>query len=210
MVRQHNKNSPKTAYHMDTFAITAMWQKKPVKLKLDPTSYSIILGIVHDCHHWFLVAIYPSEKKTIIVDSLGESALKIKRCLETTRALMRKMDVAVSRWTCTTVTHPLQRDATSCGVFALKFAEHILSDTPMQFSANKEKVDEMRKEIAESILSHSDDLSNLCHHCGEAETFDDSKEVVWISCDYCDRWFHVGCVGNPSLDKDYSCYACVK
>ncbi|RXN33026.1 sentrin-specific protease 1-like isoform X1 [Labeo rohita] len=84
-VRHHNLTSPEKAFHMDTFAITAMWNGKYQGLKVNPANYDVIVGIVNECHHWFLVAIYPSQKKTIILDPLGESDIKKKRCLETTR-----------------------------------------------------------------------------------------------------------------------------
>ncbi|XP_048035030.1 PHD finger protein ALFIN-LIKE 1-like [Megalobrama amblycephala] len=74
-------------------------------------------------------------------------------------------------------------------------------------------------EIALTLLHQSDDLSELCHYCGEAETFEDTggetetfedSEVLWIACDYCGRWFHLKCVGNPSTEKEYKCVSCNK
>ncbi|RXN14097.1 myosin-1 isoform X3 [Labeo rohita] len=54
-VRQHNLTSPEEAFHMDTFAITAMWNGKYQGLKVNPANYDVIVGIVNECHHWFLV-----------------------------------------------------------------------------------------------------------------------------------------------------------
>ncbi|MGH0159580.1 UNVERIFIED_CONTAM: hypothetical protein FKN15_037432 [Acipenser sinensis] len=53
--------------------------------KLDPSKYSLILGIINEHHHWTLAVIYPSKKKTIFLDPLGESKEKVRKCLETTR-----------------------------------------------------------------------------------------------------------------------------
>ncbi|KAI2645542.1 Gypsy retrotransposon integrase-like protein 1 [Labeo rohita] len=225
-VRHHNLTSPEKAFHMDTFAITAMWNGKYQGLKVNPANYDVIVGIVNECHHWFLVAIYPSQKKTILLDPLGESDIKKKRCLETTRektcrAFMRQKGIPVSRWVCESPPHPLQMDSTSCGVFALKFAEHILQNTNIDFSNAPQDVAQFRMEIASTLLEQSvthrsfvlyliDDLSDLCHFCGEAETFDDSAEVLWISCDYCGRWFHMDCVNNLSTEKQYKCFSCNK
>ncbi|RXN14934.1 gag-pol fusion [Labeo rohita] len=54
-VRQHNLTSPEKAFHMNTFAITAMWNGKYQGLKVNPANYDVIVGIVNECHHWFLV-----------------------------------------------------------------------------------------------------------------------------------------------------------
>ncbi|XP_050957711.1 uncharacterized protein LOC127158743 isoform X1 [Labeo rohita] len=119
-VRHHNLTSPEKAFHMDTFAITAMWNGKYQGLKVNPANYDVIVGIVNECHHWFLVvsvcdrepfpfalsliplkcafflfiAYYlgyiPIPKKTILLDPLGESDIKKKRCLETTRYLIHQ------------------------------------------------------------------------------------------------------------------------
>ncbi|KAI2655936.1 Transcriptional regulatory protein RCO1 [Labeo rohita] len=126
-VRQHNLTSPEKAFHMNTFAITAMWNGKYQGLKVNPANYDVIVGIVNECHHWFLV-----------------------------------------------------------------------QNTNTDFSNAPQDVAQFRMETASTLLEQSDDL---CHFCGEAETFDDSAEVLWISCDYCGRRFHMGCVNNPSTEK---------
>lgn len=40
--------------------------------------------------------------------------------LHSFRAFMRQKGCNISRWACSSVPHPLQKDGTSCGVFALK------------------------------------------------------------------------------------------
>ncbi|CAL8389323.1 unnamed protein product [Arctogadus glacialis] len=68
---------------------------------------------------------------------------------------MRKLGVNVSRWKCDTVAHPLQEDTTSCGVFALKFAEHLLEgSSSLQFPTSN--IDDLRREIATTIMTGSD------------------------------------------------------
>ncbi|CAM4606556.1 unnamed protein product [Leuciscus chuanchicus] len=71
-----------------------------------------------------------ARKKSLFLDSLGESKQDIKTCLETTRAIMRNKGCNVSRWTCDTVPHPKQSDSTSCGVFALKWFHHMCVQGP--------------------------------------------------------------------------------
>ncbi|KAJ8346636.1 hypothetical protein SKAU_G00280370 [Synaphobranchus kaupii] len=96
--------------------------------EIDPLLYKIILGIVNDHNHWTLTVMFPSEKRALFLDPFGESATDIQRCQEATRAFMRKKGCNVSRWACSSVPHSRQTDGTSCGVFALKFAECILKE----------------------------------------------------------------------------------
>ncbi|XP_076833337.1 uncharacterized protein LOC143478249 isoform X1 [Brachyhypopomus gauderio] len=210
LVKEHNKCCEEEAFLVDSFAMTAIWNSKFQRIKWDPSRYKIILGVVNDHHHWFLVVIYPNERKTILLDSMGESKLKLRHCLERTRAFMRKKGMPVSRWRCETLPHPLQQDGTSCGVFALKFAEQVLAAKPMMFAAECSSVDVLRWEMATTLLRESDDISSLCHFCGEMEAHDDlTAETLWIACDRCGRWFHTTCVKNPPLDNDYVCTACI-
>ncbi|XP_016298830.1 uncharacterized protein LOC107655766 [Sinocyclocheilus anshuiensis] len=153
-VRQHNLTSPEKAFHMDTFAITAMWNGKYQGLKVDPANYEVIVGIVNECHHWFFNF--------------------------------------------------------SFSLNFFQFAEHILQNTNIDFSNAPQDVTQLRMEIASTLLDQSDDLSDRCYFCGEAETFDDSADVLWISCDDCGRWFHMICVNNPSTEKEYKCFSCNK
>ncbi|XDV21750.1 hypothetical protein PO909_026774 [Leuciscus waleckii] len=60
-----------------------------------------------------------------------------------------------SAWTCETVPHPKQRDSSSCGVYALKFAECILRQQPIDFSSDEESVNNLRKHIAVTLLQDS-------------------------------------------------------
>ncbi|RXN03986.1 gypsy retrotransposon integrase 1-like protein [Labeo rohita] len=54
-VRQHNLTSPEKAFHMDTFAITSVWNGKYQGLKVNPANYDVIVGIVNECHHRYLI-----------------------------------------------------------------------------------------------------------------------------------------------------------
>ncbi|XP_069496935.1 uncharacterized protein [Ambystoma mexicanum] len=87
---------------------------------VDPSKYHLLLGAVNEHHHWTLVAIYPCEKRAIYLNPLGEVESQIKKCKEATRAFLRKKDVPISRWACSTVIHPKQQDSISCGVFVCK------------------------------------------------------------------------------------------
>ncbi|XP_058624302.1 sentrin-specific protease 2 [Onychostoma macrolepis] len=167
--------------------------------------YEIIVGIVNKHHHWTLAVIYPQQKKSLFLDPLGESNQDIKTCLETTRAFMRNKGCNVSRWSCKKVPHPKQPDGTSCGVFALKFAEQLLKKEEVDFSATKEAIIQHRLQIAVTLLLETDDLTDICHFCGEKES---ETDFSWIQCDICLRWFHHMCIRGPPTEEPFLCAAC--
>ncbi|XP_061152306.1 sentrin-specific protease-like isoform X2 [Syngnathus typhle] len=178
LVNKRNKISVEKVSYIDSFAMTNLWNGKSQRLKINPVEYKLIVGIVNEHKHWKLAAIMPGEKRSLLVDPLGESQMDIKKCLESTRAFMRKKGCNVSRWTCGTVPHPRQQDSTSCGVFALKFAEHLLSDEEIDLSAKANDVNRYRLQIATTLLLETDDLSNLCCVCGEATHDTDNRWVI--------------------------------
>ncbi|XP_027893837.1 uncharacterized protein LOC114157181 [Xiphophorus couchianus] len=207
IVKEYNSKNTGQAVFIDSFAMTAMWQGKSPRLKkMNPMNYEIILGINNQHHHWTLVVIYPQDKKSLFLNPLGESKQDIQKCLQITRAFMRKKGCNVSRWTCDTVKHPKQQDSSSCGGFSLKFAEKILSKEVVDFPVSREAVHSMRLEIAVRLILNSEDLKDLCHFCGEMES---DTDVNWIQCDVCLRWFHHACVGSPPTEKTYHCFACL-
>ncbi|CAI5692190.1 unnamed protein product [Oreochromis niloticus] len=205
MVRQCNRHNSAKAAFIDSFSMTAIWKRKAPRLKIKPMEHEVILGIVNEHHHWTLVVIYPQEKKSLYLDPLGETKQGIQNCLESTRAFMRKKGCNVSRWTCDTVKHPKQVDAASCGVFALKFAEKILRKESIDFPSTKKAINTHRLQIATTLLLETDDLTNICHFCGEEEHETDNK---WIQCEKCLRWFHQLCLKSPPPEDVFICFAC--
>ncbi|XP_041843372.1 uncharacterized protein LOC121641350 [Melanotaenia boesemani] len=205
LIKNHNKKNVDHAAVIDTYEMNRIWTKKTSRLKMEPLHYKFILGIINEHHHWMLTVIHPSEKRSLFLDPLGESHEKTKRCLEATRAFMRKRGCNVSRWVCGTLPHVNQQDGVSCGVFVLKFAECILEGKPLQFDNSTTAMNTVRFQIATTLLKESETLKNLCHHCG----FQDTDDPQWIACDNCGRWYHHGCVKSPPLQKKYFCDVCV-
>ncbi|XP_077053382.1 uncharacterized protein LOC143703212 [Siphateles boraxobius] len=119
-VKKNNQIRDEKALQIDSFEMTRIWEKKNSRLKCDPIKYKVILGAVHEPGHWMLAAIFPAEKRSLVLDPLGNDARKIKQCLESTRAFVRKRGCNVSKWTASTAPHSSQLDGTSCGVFVLK------------------------------------------------------------------------------------------
>nr|XP_023671753.1 uncharacterized protein LOC111846107 isoform X1 [Paramormyrops kingsleyae] len=175
LVQRCNKEKGHKAALIDSYAMTAMWDRKLSRLRV----------------------LYPHEKRCLFLDPLGEKAADLRRCQETTRAFMRQKGYRSSRWSCGTLPHSLQRDAVSCGVLALKFAEKKFNGDNLTFDASEKQINKMRLDIATTLLQESDDLSGVCYYCVSEE-----GDTLWICCDSCERWFHVSCVQHPSVDED--------
>ncbi|XP_057710147.1 uncharacterized protein LOC130927999 [Corythoichthys intestinalis] len=170
IVKRYNQHKADKAAVIDSFAMTAIWQQKKWRLRIDPMAYQILVGIQNEHHHWMLTVIYLHERRAVFVDPMGETETKTKRGLDTTRAFMRTKGCNVSRWTCSTLTHERQKDSTSCGALALKFAEKILNGGELNIKTTQSAVNKLRLDIATSLLQQSDDLSNLCHCCGSEDS----------------------------------------
>ncbi|XP_051965506.1 sentrin-specific protease 2-like [Xyrauchen texanus] len=99
--------------------------------------------------------------RALFLDPMGEISTNLKRCQDETR-LLRHKGCNVSRWSRRTLPHPKQKDGTSCGVFALEFAECVLREEPVVSLNTAEGVEELRKAIAVTLLQTA-----LCHACGE-------------------------------------------
>ncbi|KAF5892477.1 sentrin-specific protease 2-like isoform X2, partial [Clarias magur] len=121
----------------------------------DPTEFNTLLGVIGEHGHWTIAAMYPCEKKTVFPDSLGESELKIRKCLDRTRAFMRSKGCNVSKWRCETLPHSLQRDGVSCGVFVCKFAQRLLHDQPVWFLNETQVIDKQRRKMAFTDFSRN-------------------------------------------------------
>ncbi|XP_047225068.1 uncharacterized protein LOC124870433 isoform X2 [Girardinichthys multiradiatus] len=80
--RKHNTSSAEKVLCIDSFGMSAVWQIKIPRFKWDPTDYSTLYGIVNDNHHWFVIIIFPKQRKSLPLDLLGESSQKLKRCQE--------------------------------------------------------------------------------------------------------------------------------
>ncbi|XP_037624968.1 uncharacterized protein LOC119487946 isoform X2 [Sebastes umbrosus] len=154
---------------IDTYLMTSLWQgtHKGGLRRLDLFNHDVAAGAV--CHngHWTLIIMYLKEMRALFLDPFGATDEQIQKCKDVTRTLVRQKCPAVGRWACTTVGHPKQQDAVSCGVFVCKLAEQILLKEAIQYPVDHEGVAILRLNIAISLLNNSDDLSQLCRACGE-------------------------------------------
>ncbi|XP_019210278.1 uncharacterized protein LOC102075523 [Oreochromis niloticus] len=205
LVNKFNQDSAEKAFVVDTYEMTRVWKRNKPKIKIDPVFYKYILGVVNEGHHWMLVVIKPGEKRSLFLDPLGESKRRVTQCQDISRFFMRHKGLNASRWACDTLPHPIQQDATSCGAYVLKFAECILKDVPVEFDNSASSIASLRQQIAICLLENTDDLTDLCHYCGNHD-----GDTEWIGCDICPRWYHRSCAKKPrkSTESKFVCEAC--
>ncbi|XP_039657546.1 uncharacterized protein LOC120559688 [Perca fluviatilis] len=193
---------------IDAYTMTEVWQgSQKCFRRLDLLKHDVAAGAV--CHqgHWTLIIMYLKEKRCLYLDPFGATQQQMDHCRDVTRALVRKHNPAIGKWTCSTVAHPKQQDTTSCGVLVCKLAELILKGEAVQYPVDQEGVTQLRLDMAMSLLNDTDDLSQLCRACGEESSGADTDD--WIECTTCTKWYHSVCVGHPSTEGDYFCKGCI-
>ncbi|XP_033991238.1 uncharacterized protein LOC117486796 [Trematomus bernacchii] len=153
----------------DSYLMTSLWQgtHKGGLRKLDLSKHEVAAGAVCDGAHWTLIIMYLNENRSLFLDPFGAKEKQLSRCKDLSRSLVRKKRPSVGRWACSTLTHPIQQDSTSCGVFICKLAEQILLKEKVQYPVDLEGVASMRFQMAMALVKNSDDLSQLCRACGE-------------------------------------------
>ena len=64
-------------------------------------------------------------------------------------------------------------------------------------------------ELSSSITSSSsDEEDDACFLCGKMEPPGVTlKQVDWIACRNCERWYHEYCIGH-SVDEQFICHLC--
>ncbi|KAK1166324.1 sentrin-specific protease-like [Acipenser oxyrinchus oxyrinchus] len=120
LVRRFNLEGDEKAFLIESFTMSKIWRGSyQILRKLDPSKYSLILGIINEHHHWTL---------TMSISMSAEDE-DLSYCMQTNkltntnlvlRTFMRTKGCQVSRWSCETVSHPIQSDGTSCGVCVCK------------------------------------------------------------------------------------------
>ncbi|KAJ8369132.1 hypothetical protein SKAU_G00091600 [Synaphobranchus kaupii] len=109
--------------------LTNIWNGKQSRARhIDPNLFKLLLGVVNDNHHWTLVVIYPSERRTLYLNSLGESEQNMEKWFN------------------------------KCVLWCVvcKYAECILLDKPTEFPAHNDAVKNIRRHIALTLLKESD------------------------------------------------------
>lgn len=69
------------------------------------------------------------------------------------------------------------------------------------------------EQSSEASTSSINDKESVCKECSMSEPpdkyIDDNSDISWIQCDGCDSWFHIACLGLPTVPSDtWLCYFC--
>ncbi|XP_062583252.1 uncharacterized protein LOC134245018 [Saccostrea cucullata] len=123
------------------------------------SDFDIILAAINENYgHWTLLVIYPSEKRLLYINSLGESKRNLTNIGEKWRKyILGRRSVGVSElshegWKVETTKHTKQYDSNSCGVYVVKFAELVISDMALSFSCRPDNLSQIRQGIGNQLL----------------------------------------------------------
>ncbi|KAL3978816.1 hypothetical protein ACER0C_019878 [Sarotherodon galilaeus] len=119
------------------------------------------------------------------------------------------------------LTHPFQRDGSSCGVMVIMMAKAVMEAFPnkpeMTFLMTKKEMAQARRTFAQTILEASVfDSDTNCAMCATAKPPNPGPSITdWIQCDNCNCWFHSECLDmtNKQLSSaqktEWKCVLCV-
>ncbi|XP_033964747.1 uncharacterized protein [Pseudochaenichthys georgianus] len=170
------------ALTLDSYLMTSLWEgtHKGSLRSLDLLKYDVAVGAVCSHGHWTLIIMYLKERRSLFVDPFGATDAQIQKCKDVTRALVRKKCPKIGRWACATVAHPKQQDSSACGVFVCKLAEQILSGQNIDYAVDQKGVAMLRLDMSMSLVTNSDDLSQLCRACGELSSGAEGDIDTWV------------------------------
>ncbi|KAL5010467.1 hypothetical protein ScPMuIL_012772 [Solemya velum] len=180
---------------------SALRQKKlPSRFNNIQTLERVFCCVHENGSHWVLLVIYPKERKTLYLNSLGEGKLMLDSYKAATRAMMRSImgnELGIGRWKCVTLPHSKQTDSVSCGLFVCRFVELLLQNEQPKLEVSQYDLADQRMRIAERLIEETDNkmLDEICTYCGHMyDAGDDNTPVEWRDCDGCGRWFHIACL----------------
>ncbi|KAF4114143.1 hypothetical protein G5714_004366 [Onychostoma macrolepis] len=143
--------------------------------KVNFENYDAIIGFmqVHS-NHWKFLYLNRTLQKAFVVDPQGndeekDSALAAKRFrqyFKMRQIVHNKTDWVDVKWTTGVLTHNIQKDGYSCGIYVMQMAKETVEAFPMIPSeiiipSNKHLLSELRKEMAVTILESSGSESHL-------------------------------------------------
>ncbi|XP_062865101.1 uncharacterized protein LOC134326938 [Trichomycterus rosablanca] len=182
--------------------------------------------------HWKFVYLHALTTQIFVVDPANnqpdmedsmDAAQKFRTYFRTRFNKLGKKDWLNIKWKPSRINHTVQKDSTSCGVFVMQMAKETIEkfpDIPEQFNIDPKRsnIARLRKEMAQEIIVSSDSKDNYCSFCGlwTLSTMEQrSKDIVWVQCEKCMRWYHAGCMGIknedlPDKDTSWLCDLCKK
>ncbi|CAC5392155.1 unnamed protein product [Mytilus coruscus] len=136
------------------------------EIKVNIEDYDILLGaLCENNNHWCLMVIYPQSRELLYLNPLGEQKTHQDQYLQNwllfiserhNRGIRRNPSFSLE-WSIVTRKHRKQLlvDSSSCGVFTLKFAEHVLTDNDFMFDTSKRAIRASRYIIGQVLVDNS-------------------------------------------------------
>ncbi|KAF4110042.1 hypothetical protein G5714_009294 [Onychostoma macrolepis] len=111
-----------------------------------------------------------------------------------------KTDWVDVKWTTGVLTHNIQKDGYSCGIYVMQMAKETVEafqiPSEIIIPSNKHLLSELRKEMAVTILESSVfNPKQHCSLCGKESPVGSVGLNTWIQCSNCERWYHSVCLG---------------
>ncbi|XP_063075866.1 uncharacterized protein LOC134465901 [Engraulis encrasicolus] len=202
----------------------AVWGQLLPRVNFD--SYEAVMSFVNISNvHWKLLYLSALDRKVFVVDPARNpdeqedsdaAAKKFREYFKTRLTLLHKSDWATIKWTGDTMTHPVQRDGSSCGVMVILMAEALLAAYPerptITFPTTAACMVKERTRMALDILKGSVfDKDSTCAKCGGEKPQGSDPTIYWIQCDLCNRWYHLQCLRDAPEDTKarWLCMLCV-
>ncbi|CAC5358508.1 unnamed protein product [Mytilus coruscus] len=132
--------------------------------KVNIEDYDILLGaLCENNNHWCLLVIYPQSRELLYLNPLGEQKTHQDQYLQNwllfiserhNRGIRRNPSFSLE-WSIVTRKHRKQLDSSSCGVFTLKFSEHVLTDNDFMFDSSKRAIRASTHIIGQVLVDNS-------------------------------------------------------
>uniref|UniRef100_A0A1A9UDP1 Ubiquitin-like protease family profile domain-containing protein n=1 Tax=Glossina austeni TaxID=7395 RepID=A0A1A9UDP1_GLOAU len=139
----------------------------------------IIIPILHS-NHFTLAFINVVEKEFIYIDPFGENEKSVRTFFFIFRDILEDSTI----WLCKKVDHYIQVDSFNCGVHICQFVQALFQSADL---TKVESPSEYRKIMKQKLMDFTDNLENICLHCGGICN-DDS-----VKCEDCGRSIDNSC-----------------
>ncbi|KAI4801528.1 hypothetical protein KUCAC02_019422 [Chaenocephalus aceratus] len=194
------------ALTLDSYLMTSLWEgtHKGYLRSLDLLKYDVAVGAVCSHGHWTLIIMYLKERRSLFVDPFGATDAQIQKCKNSIgpQKVSENREMGM-RNRCSPQTTGL------IGMRGVCMQEQILSGQNIDYPVDQKGVAMLRLDMSMSLVTNSDDLSQLCRACGELSSLAEGDIDTWIECTTCNMWYHIGCVGLSSPTEDeYFCPSC--
>nr|XP_046226497.1 uncharacterized protein LOC124049207 isoform X2 [Scatophagus argus]XP_046226498.1 uncharacterized protein LOC124049207 isoform X2 [Scatophagus argus] len=186
--------------------------------KVNFENYKAVVSFVNlNNVHWKFLYINAVNQTVFLVDPAPssteeeDSTLAAKRIcdyLKMRRTCHGKTEWVDIKWKGGVLTHPVQRDSTSCGVIVTLMARAVIEAFPampvMTFGTSRKEMANERERLAQQILKASVfNMADNCAMCSLAKPPGPGPHLTkWIQCDSCERWFHEQCLGMDTEELE--------